>query len=402
MKIVFLTLSKFNSVDENNLYSDLLREFIKNGHHVSIFCAVKSSFKEKVKLLEKSDGHELYHVNVGSIEKTSFVKKGINTLLLDRKIKIAVKKVLKDKEVDLVIYTTPPITLVKTVSYLKKSKNSHTYLLLKDIFPQNSVDLGIISKKGLKGFLYRHFRNIETKLYKLSDYIGCMSEANVNYVITNNSFIDKSVVEINPNSIDCSRLDNVSNIDVSKYNLPKDKKLFIYGGNLGKPQDVPFIIKCIKECALRKDIHFVVVGNGTDYKLLQEFVNNENPNNLTLINRVSNDEYESLLSVCDVGLIFLDHRFTIPNYPSRLLEYMKVGLPLLVCTDKNTDVGVTVVEGGFGVFCHSDDVMNFINSIDTVLSLDKKKIKEIEKSFLTQYFSSCGSYDTIIQHFANK
>lgn len=61
-----------------------------------------------------------------------------------------------------------------------------TYLLLKDIFPQNAVDMGMLSKTGLKGLLYKFFRTKEKKLYTLTDYISCMSPANVQYALKHN------------------------------------------------------------------------------------------------------------------------------------------------------------------------------------------------------------------------
>ena len=73
------------------------------------------------------------------------------------------------------------------------------YLLLKDIFPQNAVDLGMFSKGGL---LYRMFRKKEERLYQLSDYIGCMSPANVDYILRHNREVDIHRVEVCPNSIE--------------------------------------------------------------------------------------------------------------------------------------------------------------------------------------------------------
>ena len=51
-------------------------------------------------------------------------------------------------------------------------------------------------------------------------------------------------------------------------------------------------------------------------------------------------DYETIVASCDVGMIFLDHRFTIPNFPSRMLSYMKAKIPILAVTDPNTDVGM--------------------------------------------------------------
>src|SRR5690606_28874945 len=92
-----------------------------------------------------------------------------------------------------------PITFCGVVKYLKKRDNLMSYLLLKDIFPQNAIDLNLLSNRGLKGIIYKYFRKKEQKLYKYSDYIGCMSQANVKYILDNNN-LSKDKVEVNPNS----------------------------------------------------------------------------------------------------------------------------------------------------------------------------------------------------------
>jgi hypothetical protein len=69
---------------------------------------------------------------------------------------------------------------------------------LKDIFPQNAVDLKMMSSSGI---LYDYFRKREIELYIMSDWIGCMSEGNKKYILKHNSYIDEKKVEVNPNSI---------------------------------------------------------------------------------------------------------------------------------------------------------------------------------------------------------
>lgn len=130
--------------------------------------------------------------------------------------------------------------------------------MLKDIFPQNAVDLGMIRKSGIKGFIYRYFRKIEEKLYRISDYIGCMSQANVNYMLKYNSQID-SVIEICPNSIEVSDIfiDAGTRYEIrKKYGIPQDKIVFVYGGNLGKPQGIDFLIRCIYSQRKNKNVFF--------------------------------------------------------------------------------------------------------------------------------------------------
>lgn len=71
-----------------------------------------------------------------------------------------------------------------------------------------------------------------------------------------------------------------------------------------------------------------------------------------------------------MDLICLNHRFTIPIFPSRLLNYMQAGLPVLCCTDPNTDIGKVCVEGGFGWWCESNDVGAFCALAERVYALE--------------------------------
>ena len=53
MNVLFLTLLDFNSIDEHNIYTDLLREFVKHGHEVYVISPVERRKKQKTKLLMK-------------------------------------------------------------------------------------------------------------------------------------------------------------------------------------------------------------------------------------------------------------------------------------------------------------------------------------------------------------
>lgn len=104
-------------------------------------------------------------------------------LSLKGKMKGAINKYLKNKHFDLVVYFTPPITFAGVVKYCKKKFHCKSYLMLKDIFPQNAIDLNMLKTTGLKGIIYKYFKAEEKKLYTISDKIGCMSEMNMSYLL---------------------------------------------------------------------------------------------------------------------------------------------------------------------------------------------------------------------------
>lgn len=401
MNVLFLTLLAFDSIQERTLYTDLLREFVKNGHHVYAISPVEKRQNQETHLIEEENA-TILRLQIGNTQKTNIIEKGISTVMIEPQFKAGIKKYFSNVKFDLVLYSTPPITLVSAVEYVKKRDGAKTYLLLKDIFPQNAVDIGIMSKSGLKGVLYKHFRKQEKKLYRISDWIGCMSQANVDYVLKHNPEVDPKIIEVCPNSIDVidKSVDGETRKQIrEKYGIPLDKKVFVYGGNLGKPQGVPFLIECLRKCQDFEDAFFLIVGDGTEYGVLENYIEAEKPANVKLMKRLPKEDYDTMVGACDVGLIFLDHRFTIPNFPSRLLAYMQAKLPVLAATDPNTDIGKAIVDGGFGWWCESDDSNKFVNNIEKILTVDFTKIRDKEYQCLIDYYSADNNYKTIMRHF---
>lgn len=399
MRILFLTLMKISSIEDEGIYMDLMKCFAEHGHKV---CMVSP--------LEKKDGGEeglisagninLLRCRTGDLFGVEMLKKGISQSLLPFQYLRAIEKYFAGIKFDLILYSTPPISLADIVAKIKRKTGAKTYLLLKDIFPQNAVDIGILSPFMAKAL----FRNKEKKLYDISDYIGCMSPANVKYLLKHNE-INNSKVEVCPNSIRVeAKAENCKGKSeiLSKYDIPLNKTIFLYGGNLGLPQDIPFIIECIKKAAVIENVHFVICGTGTEYGKLKCFTYEYKPANLTLINGLPKSEYDCLAAVCDVGMIFLDHRFNIPNFPSRLLSYLKEKMPVLVCTDKNTDIGRIAEENEFGLSSVSDNTENFVKNVTKLTDKTlRERLGENGYRFLLENYMVENSYRIIMKHFEN-
>ncbi len=399
MNILFLTLLDFKSIDEKNIYTDLLREFYKNGHSVYAISPVERRKKQKTKLIQ-TDKATILKLKIGNTQKTNIIEKGISTVSIESQFIYGIKNFFSDVRFELVIYSTPPITFCNAIEFVRKRDRATTYLLLKDIFPQNAVDIGIMTKQGLRGIIYRIFRAKEKKLYRISDHIGCMSQANVNYILEHNPEIDPNIVEVCPNSvevIDMSVEEEIRKDIRSKYEIPLDKKVFVYGGNLGRPQGINFMIKCLKSQEKNKDVFFLIVGDGTEFDKIEAYVHRDKPSNVRLMKRLPKEDYDKMVGACDVGMIFLDHRFTIPNFPSRLLSYMQAKIPVLAVTDPNTDIGKVIVDGGFGWWCESNSLKGFNKQLQYILKADLRTFKRKEYCCLKEHYSTNISYRIIMR-----
>ncbi len=399
MNVIFLTVCGIDNISERAIYNDLLRKFRNEGHNVYIVTPSERKYGLPTSLT-KIDSVNILRVKTLNIQKTNIFEKGLGTVLLETQFKNAVKKYLSEIKFDLILYSTPPITFQGVIKFLKsKNKNAVSYLLLKDIFPQNAVDLEMFSRKSL---IYKYFRKKEIELYKISDYIGCMSPANVDFVLKHNTFLQKNKVEIAPNSLELFEDKTEMNKKEIRrqHNLPEDKTIFIYGGNLGEPQAIDFLLEVLQSNLSRTDMFFVIIGSGTEYKKVETWFKKFKPQNAKLLEYLPKAQYDLLIKACDVGLIFLDKRFTIPNFPCRLLSYLENKMPVLSATDKNTDIGEIAEINGFGYSCISDNVEIFNSKID--LFLKNNNIKEMgEKGylFLKDNYLVENTYNAVMRHF---
>lgn len=386
------------NVDQRGIYTDLVRELAFRGINVYVVSPREKRTNLSTELVIR-ENINILKVKTGNITKVNFIEKGISTLSIENKYLKSIKKYFTDVRFDMVMYSTPPITFGKIVKYFKEKHRSKTYLILKDIFPQNAVDINAIKEGSL---IWKHFREKETELYEMSDSIGCMSKANVEYVLKNNPCIKKENVEVFPNSIlPVGKIHKNKNKNIiEKYNIPNEATLFVYGGNLGKPQGLEFLLEVANNFHKVNNGYLLIVGSGTEYEKLRHHIDTIRPKNVSLFKKLPKNEYDQLLEITDVGLIFLDKRFTIPNFPSRLTAYMEYSIPVLAATDKNTDLKDVLKESGSGLWSESGDITSFIENAKK-LSIDKSLREQFGvngRQYLEDNYDIRKNVDIILKH----
>ncbi|MEW5595563.1 glycosyltransferase family 4 protein [Peribacillus frigoritolerans] len=399
MNVLFLTLSNMENVNERGIYTDLVRELARKGINMYIVSPreKRTNLPTELSIIENI---KILKVKTGNITKVNFIEKGLSTLSIEKRYLKAVKRYFSGVHFDMVMYSTPPITFEKVVKYFKQKHQSKTYLVLKDIFPQNAVDINVIKDGSL---IWKYFRKKEKRLYINSDMIGCMSKGNVDYVLKHNPFIDKKKVEIFPNAIEPFERVNRTKKNkelFEKYNIPQNSTLFVYGGNLGKPQGIDFLLEVADNFHQVDNGYLLIVGAGTEYEKIRNHIDSIQTTNISLYNKMPKNEYDQLLEIADVGLIFLDKRFTIPNFPSRLTAYMEYSIPVLAATDKNTDLKDVLKESGSGLWSESGDLNSFIDNA-LKLSLDKSlrdQMGEFGRIYLEENYDIKKTVEIIIKH----
>ena len=170
MNILFLTMAQMLDINNYGIYTDLMRKFANEGHNVHIATPLQRRTRLNTHIINTNNVHIL-GIKTLNVTKTNTIEQGVGQILLEYQFINAIKKYWVNTHFDLILYSTPPITFTNVIKYLKqKNPTAVTYLLLKDIFPQNAIDLGMLTESGIKGILYSFFRRKEKELYRLSNH----------------------------------------------------------------------------------------------------------------------------------------------------------------------------------------------------------------------------------------
>ena len=391
MNVLLLNVA-FPDLEEGaNLYGDLAMEFAARGHAMHVATLLERRRGRESRLTPQR-GVQVLQVASGDLFNVGFVRKGLTMLGLERDFRNAIRRTWPTLRFDLLLYPTPPITFVGLVEDLKREQGCATYLILRDIFPQNAVDVGIMGK----GLAYRHFRRVERRLYSVSDRIGCMSPANLEWVARDG--VPRSKLELLPN---WRRIREAppAGPDLRKQWGLEGKFLAVFGGVIGMAQELEFLLELAGACRDRDDVAFVVIGEGNRKPALREVAERMQLHNVHFKDRVGPADFGRLLRQADAGLINLDRRFTIPNYPSKVLDYMEAGLPVLASLDGATDFGRMLDESGAGLWSLTGDLPAYRRNLDR-LAGDASLRQEMGRrgrAYLERHFTVERAYESIVR-----
>ena len=354
MKILFLSIGLPNlSTSQGDMYGDLLRELKLRKHDITI---IAPAHKTDGCRIEKEGDFTVLRVPLKPFRgDIPFYKKGVRILYMSLKYKLAYKKHLKKEKFDIVMMATPPATLVDVAELIKKQSGAKLYLILRDIHPEclnrkvvpketlNRTDVYVECKNGF-GVIYFVYRLLYTKsqkLYKISDWVGCMSPKNQEYIQSIAPYLDKSKIVLLPNWYSTETNSNTNNNAdnfLQKYDL-KDKYLAIFGGTIGPAQAIWNIASLAKHCLDRRNIVFLVIGRGWKKNTLEKIAKEDNLTNMLFFDYLPKREYENILRKVDVGLISIDEKYTVPTCPSKIIGYMSLAKPVIAMFNQGNDYG---------------------------------------------------------------
>jgi glycosyltransferase involved in cell wall biosynthesis len=350
---------------------DLAVELKNQGHDVTV-CTPDEALSGKFLIGEYDDIRTL-RFKLGAIKNVSKIKRAINETLLSYNAWKNLKPYFENNPQDLIVYYSPTIFFGGLVNRLKLTWKCKSFLILRDFFPQWTVDNGLITEGSL---IHRYFKYFENISYGAADVIAVQSPSNKLYFQGKGQYDRyKSKLDVLYNWSDTTKGNESDGSIRDKLGL-NEKVVFFYGGNIGHAQDMMNIIRLAQSLSQYPQAHFVLVGKGDEVELILDYIVKNNLKNITYLNSVSQEEYNKILMEFDVGLFSLHKGHRTHNFPGKLLGYMKSSKPILGSVNKGNDVIDVISNANAGLISiNGDDEVFTKNAIKLLKSHEIRKEK---------------------------
>lgn len=309
---------------------DLARELAALGHRPVMI--VPSPLSGRAWAVERLDGVEVLRVAAPETRTPSFVRRAIAEMWLPFAMLRSLRKSpYRSAKWDLLAWYSPPIFFGPLIWVLRRSSGARTYLILRDIFPEWAVDLGLVRK----GPIYLVFKAIAALQYAVADVIGVQTPSNLAY-LSRWARSPHRRVEVLHNWL--AATPNVGcSIAVDKTVLA-GRKIFVYIGNMGVAQGMDIFVELIQALRHRADIGFLFVGRGSEFAKLEAEKASRELNNVLFFGEIDSSEIPGLLEQCHVGLVALHPDHKTHNIPGKFVSYVQYGLPVLARVNGGTDL----------------------------------------------------------------
>lgn len=315
---------------------DLAFEFAKQGHMPTVL--IPDPLLRENCLIEEYNGVRIVRLRSPKIRDIGYVQRTVSEFWMPFSMMRSLdRSSLASERWDGVVWYSPSIFFGPIVKKLKLTSNCRSYLILRDIFPEWAVDIGLMGK----GLPYLFFKAIEKYQYSVADVIGVQTPGNQAY------FPERTVspnrrVEVLQNWL-AEAPDTGCSISVKKTPLA-GRKIFVYAGNMGVAQGMGILLDLAEALINRKDLGFLFVGRGSDVPLLRTNAAARNLDNVAFFDGIDPSEIPGLYAQCHVGLVALDPRHKSHNIPGKFLSYMQCGLPVLATINSGNDLA-KLIEG---------------------------------------------------------
>ena len=311
-------------------------------------------------------------VRVHRVSKTRFGKNGLVSrtfrfMEMTRRLVRELKTNLR--EGDEVLVVTNPAPLLLLAAAMRRTRRNKLYLLVHDVFPENTIPAGIV--KSEKSVFYRLLKSRFDKAYSTAD----------NLIVLGRDMKDLVCRKIGGNDDKVFVIENWADLNNITPIARGDDGMIVlqYAGNLGRVQGLMELLQYFKAAA-NNHLQMSFYGGGAIEEDMKDYVMKAGVQNVNFYGTYLREEQSRILNSCDLAVITLAKGMYGLGVPSKTYNILAAGKPILYIGDPESEVAKMIDEFGVGfVFApeNADGIVGFLKrlSVDGKQELVKMGIK---------------------------
>ena len=142
----------------------------------------------------------------------------------------------------------------------------------------------------------------------------------------------------------------------------------VYGGNISSAQNLLSLIDMIDHTILEERAFLTIMGSGNQFDAIKEIIRRKKLKNIILMPLVEKDQYISIMSNADIGLVSLGSQMRSNNYPLKMIGYMQLGKPILASVNKNNEIFNLINENKIGFVSEASNQKEFNNNLNLLIT----------------------------------
>lgn len=231
--------------------------------------------------------------------------------------------------------------------------------VLWDFFPIHHIEIGRVGARWLHGLL----RAVERQTIVGSDTVAVMTPRNAAFLREYHPGLRADTIVVPPWA---PALDPFAD-------APRQKKAdvftVLYGGQLVPGRGVETLLDAAARLlAEGAPVCVVIAGWGSDASRLRRDAEDRGLSNVQFIERLPRNSYLELASTVHAGVALTVPGVSIPSFPSKIVDYCRMGLPVICCIESTSDAGEILAQSGAGLAVLAGDADGMAAAVRQLLA----------------------------------
>ena len=275
---------------------------------------------------------------------------------------------------DALIGWMPAIAIGPLLPLVRRAGIAHRHLFIWDFFPDHYHQIGRIPGGSPLWLAHR----LEQHLLRSFTTIFCTLPANAAYLRETFEIAEDQRVEIAPIWTTLEPEITVDRVaERERHGLPPGNPIAVFGGQMSAGRGFDQILAAAREALdAGSSLHFLLIGDGP---LAAEIAGRAaSLPNVHCHPGIARADYRRLIAACDVGLAATVAGVSSFSFPSKILDYLGAGLPVVASLEPGNDACTILERFGVGTAVPLGDARNLFLAGERLATDLNARVRAVE------------------------